>query len=153
MIAVISLLAVHPCALAKDPRPSGDNCDLKTPPPTSGEEAHMGTKLLVYPRAKDISTTYTGCQSLWWTGENQEVKLALLVYIEAGFPARTWANSTKEERGEDCRYKNGKTISAKPEQCNESEYVILKSLPSGCFKRIQDAMAKKSPHPSECEYD
>jgi hypothetical protein len=152
-MVALALFTGHSYTFAKDPRPKGSNCNLESPPATSGEEAHMGTKLLVYPRAKDITTTYTGCQSLWWTGPNQEVKLVLLVYVEAGFPVRTWANSPQDERGEDCRYKNGKTVSAKPEQCTESEYVLLKSLPSGCFKRIQEAMATKSPHPPDCEYE
>jgi hypothetical protein len=45
-------------------RPVGMNCALSKPPATAGEEFNHGMVLRIFPRAKDINASYTGCQAL-----------------------------------------------------------------------------------------
>jgi hypothetical protein len=137
---------------AKDQRPQGQNCDLVQPPSESGEEAHMGTKLLVFPRAKNIASTYFGCQGLW-IPYKEKYELAMLVEITNGDPVRTWSAVPTKQPGEDCRYRMGEVVAGDRSKCTDPKFLILKSVPAGCFPKIQAAAAAGKGWPEECGYD
>ncbi len=149
--AFLAAVLVGTCH-AKDPRPTGLNCNLSSPPPESGEEAHMGSKLLIFPRASAIDSAYSGCQSLWMPFKGK-YELAMLVEVQDGDPVRSWSASPERQRGEGCRYKAGRVVAGPVSECTDPRILILKSVPSGCFPRIARAAAAGEQWPVDCQYD
>lgn len=152
-LLIALLLAVfYGLSEAKEPRPTGTNCSLSSPPPDSGEEAHMGSKLLVFPRASAIDSRYSGCQSLWVPVKNK-YELALLVEVVGGDPIRSWSPVPKKQKGEECRYKSGQVVAGPVTECTDPRFLILKSVAPGCFPRIAKAAAASEKWPEDCNYD
>jgi hypothetical protein len=137
---------------AKEPRPAGMNCDLSAPPPGAGEEIRAGGKLLVYPRARDIVVTYSGCQAIW-SAAGGDWQLVSLVLVEIGNPVRVWSAAPGEQPGERCKYNVGKLVAGDPQQCLAPGLLLMKSLPPGCVQKVQASLASKQAWPSECVYE
>jgi len=152
IVCILLVALTATVAFSKERRPTGENCSLSAPPPSAGEEAHMGTKLFVYPRIAEIGKSYSGCQSLWVSSKDG-VELAILIQVEDGLPVRSWTNVPEEKPGENCRYKGSKLVVGIPNQCTEQEYLLLHSIPAGCFAKIQTAISAKEPRPQDCDYD
>lgn len=151
---LLSLLAL-PAYSADWGRPKGANCDLISPPLSAGEEMNHGIVLRIFPRAKDIKSTYTGCQALF-VQDGDKWAVASLVEIVAGDPIRVWSPDDDADlltRG--CRFEHGKVIEGDPNNCPMVEFLLIKSLAPGCVRVIQDAVAKHGRGariPPECEY-
>ena len=129
-------------------RPIGKNCDLHVPPKGSGEEVNHGILHKIYPRAREISKDYTGCQLLWMHDGNTWITLAV-VAIERGYAVRLWSQHETDPVRLACRYKEGKVVQGDPQSCPAPDFLIVKSLPPGCVERIK----KAGRFPPGCDYD
>ncbi len=155
-IAIIILAVFLPTHIwTGESRPIGENCNISTPPINAGEEMNHGVTLRIYPRAKDISESYSGCQSLWAPDKDGWVVVAVSEYIN-GYPVRLWSPHEKDPDKKSCRYSKGKLVSGNKGKCPISESLVMRSLPSGCVENIRNAVAKDgigAPRPSECKYE
>lgn len=152
---LVLLLFFSALAFAADAdRPRGPNCALKAPPASSGEDTNHGITLKIYPRAKDISAAYSGCQALFApNGQKWEV-VALTEYV-AGDPVRLWSEHETDSDRRNCRYKAGRVVQGNPDKCPAPSSLSIKSMPRGCVTKMQEAVAKRglaAPRPKECEY-
>jgi hypothetical protein len=147
-----------PCmnAIAAQPeRPVGLNCRLTTPPQSSGEEFNHGINLRIYPRARDITQTYSGCQIMFAPDAAKWVTVSIAEF-KNGDPVRLWTPHGGNPELAACRYKNGQLISGVAATCPAPHLLIAKSLAPGCLKRIQDAVAMGglgAARPRGCEYE
>ena len=133
----MSVLVFHTSiAYDADERPAGKNCNLQAPPKEAGEEINHGVIHKIYPRARDISKDYTGCQLLWMPDGKSWITIAV-VAIERGYAARIWSQYETDPNRLACRYKEGKVIQGDPQNCPAPEFLIIKSLPPGCVERIK----------------
>jgi hypothetical protein len=149
---LLCALSVHAADTGK---PIGKNCDLASPPATAGEETNHGITLRVYPRAKDIDTRYSGCQALFAPEGEKWIVLSLTEVI-AGDPVRLWSAYETDAEVLACRFKQGKVVQGNPDTCPAPQFILVKSLPPGCVRILQDAVAKHglgAPRPLKCEYN
>lgn len=146
-IFLCMLFAFFTVAAANGDRPVGTNCNLKSPPENAGEDAFHGITMKIYPRAKDISSKYSGCQVMW-VPDGGKWHIARLVAIEGGDPVRIWTPDKSAGTGA-CRYKNGKVVKGDPNKCGPTTYLIAKSLPAGCMERT----AKAGQRPNDCNFE
>jgi hypothetical protein len=148
---LVLFLLFHGVAIAGNDRPVGINCDLKVPPTLAGEEINHGFVLRIYPRAKDISASYTGCQVLFHPDGDKWVVVTLTEVI-AGDPVRIWSADDDSEMAA-CRFKNGKLVAGNPEKCPMPRFLLLRSLAPGCFVQTRKAVETNglgAPRPPEC---
>jgi hypothetical protein len=152
--AMACLLVLSGLALADDanPRPKGKNCDLTSPPPSAGEEMNQGVTVRIFPRAKDVTAKYSGCQVLF-APDGKKWVVVSLTEIVSGDPFRVWV--PEDDPAMNCRYKLGKVVRGYPGKCPATEFLILKSVAPGCVEAIRDNAAKQgpgAPWPKQCEY-
>ena len=126
-------------------RPNGKNCDLLTPPPDAGAETGHGVLLHVFPRTKDVSRAYTGCQAVFITTAKHPSQLAWLVELRSGDPVRLWSADPKLRERLECRYERGKLIEGNRGTCAAGAPALLPSMPAGC--------AEKASKDDQCDYD
>ena len=137
-------------ALGAELRPKGPNCALKSPPDSAGEEMNHGITLKIFPRAKDIGPSYTGCQIMFAPYEKAWAIIAI-TEIEKGDPIRIWS----EYEPQKCRYRHGKVIVGNPETCPAPQFLIHKSMAAGCVQIVREAVAQRglgADRPQDCEY-
>jgi len=148
------LLAAAPALSAGPGRPTGINCDLSSPPAAAGEEMNHGAVLRVFPRAKDIGPTYTGCQALLAPDGEKWVVVSITEVVN-GDPLRVWSDYEKDPAVLACRFKGGKVVEGDPNKCPVPQFMLVKSIAPGCVRIIQAAVAKHglgAQWPQECEY-
>jgi hypothetical protein len=136
-------------------RPEGLNCDLIQPPKLAGEESNHGVTLKIYPRAKDISTQYSGCQVMFAPNSKTWIVVSLTEVIN-GDPIRVWSDHPSNEQTANCLYRKGKIIRGDPDKCPMPEFILTKSLAPGCVKLLKSAAAKDgvtANWPKQCEYE
>ncbi len=141
--------------LAAPPRPEGINCRLTTPPPTAGEEFSHGVVLRVFPRARDITAEYSGCQITWMPDRTKWLVLSI-TELERGDPVRLWSPHSDDPRLTACRFKKGRVVSGNAEYCVAPQSLLKKSLAPGCVKKLQEAAASAasgSNLPPGCGYE
>lgn len=133
-----------PAGLAESQlRPEGANCQLKSPPAAAGESSNHGVTLKVFPRRKDITASYTGCQILWarYEGEWKEVSVTA---IEGGYAVRLWSGHSLDQepfRNQEpfrCRYLEGTVIRGDPRLCPDPQSLIVRSMAQGCVEKIRE---------------
>jgi hypothetical protein len=129
-------------------RPTGKNCDLQLPPKDSGEDLNHKVIQKIYPRAREISKDYTGCQILWIVDENSWITIAV-VAIERGYAVRVWSPYETDPAQLSCRYKEGQIIQGDAQRCPHPDFLIIKSLPPGCIEQI----SKDGRLPRGCIYE
>ena len=144
-IALALLFVVATAAIAKEEgRPEGTNCDLSAPPETAGENANRGMIIRIYPRARDITKTYTGCQ-ITLASQGGEWVTMMITEIVEGDPIRLWSPyaAVSESIAEltSCRYRNGRVLSGVGDKCAMHEDLLIKSFTPGCLKKMSDAVA------------
>jgi hypothetical protein len=145
---LLSVLFVYcAAAAANDGRPVGTNCTLKVPPADAGEDAFHGITMKIYPRAKDISNKYSGCQ-IMWIPHDGKWHVSSIVAIERGDAVRVWTPD-KSDKTRACRYKEGKVVKGDPQKCAATQFLIAKSLPAGCVERTGAAGER----PADCKYE
>lgn len=151
------LLVVLPaitCA-AGETAPRGKNCELAAPPPSAGEEMNHGITMRIFPRARDIGSQYSGCQTTWYPNGDKWMLISVVV-IERGDPVRIYALEAANDPLFACRYRKGKVVTGNTETCAAPEFLIHKSLAPGCVARIRDAAAQggvSGGFPPGCEYE
>src|SRR5690348_16727534 len=89
LVAAVLLLTVWNLGDASD-RPGGTNCNLSAPPAASGEDSNHGIIVRIFPRAKDIGPTYTGCQIMWVQAPDGWAKIAI-TEIDHGDAVSIWS--------------------------------------------------------------
>ena len=129
-----------------DERPVGTNCRLQTPPRQSGELESSGPTWRVYPRAVDVGSQYSGCQTVWAPAENKKWSVVLKVVIEKGKPVGTWPPPNPPPPANlSCEYEGGRLLPGHSNHCPE----LVKSRAHGCTAKMKPL----SPVPKECAYD
>ena len=152
---LIIVILLSGFAHADEHQPEGENCAIPIPPDNSGEEINHGVTLKIYPRAKDIGGTYSGCQSLWAPDKNGWVVVAVSEYID-GYPVRLWSPHVKDPERKACRYSEGKLVSGNRDKCPIPESLVIRSLPTGCVEKIRKAVVKNGlggQRPPENKYE
>jgi hypothetical protein len=136
LVASLLLWVASPRAVAT--APTGENCDLAEPPAVAGEEFYHGVTLKVFPRARDISRTYTGCQILWAPDANGWNRVSL-TYLENGDPIRLWFPADLGNARASCTYRRGVVVEGSADRCAVPQSLLVKSLPPGCVERVKAA--------------
>jgi hypothetical protein len=154
-VLLLPLWLALPAPAVAAPRPSGTNCDLKSPPTEAGEEMNHGVTLRVFPRAKSINSSYSGCQVLFApaAGSWHVVSIA---EVAAGDPTRIWSEHAGNDESVACRYKNGTVVEGNADKCPHPEFLLIKSMAPGCVKLLQEAVAKGglgAATPAHCQYE
>jgi hypothetical protein len=145
----MSLLAIGGLSQASETtRPIGVNCALPEPPADAGEGAVHGTTILVYPRAKDIASNYTGCQTVFAEIDGKWSTVVMVEVVD-GDPIRIWP----EDETSECLFQKGRIIRGDPDNCPSSEDLLVKSMPPGCVKAKREAAEKYAPKVDACEYE
>lgn len=145
-------LSVHAGEVA---RPQGNNCALTAPPETAGEEFNHGLVIRIHPRARDIDSSYTGCQVIWAPNGRQWVMVSV-VAIEKGDPVRIWWPDSSQPELMACRYKNGRVVAGNPESCAAPQFLIAKSVAPGCTDKLRATIAAGgvgAPPPQGCNHE
>jgi hypothetical protein len=138
-------------------RPVGKNCDLSVPPDTAGEvSTGHAAILLIFPRARDITANYDGCQAVW-VQTREGTNFGWLVWIKSGEPVRMWSPD-KEVNAKygGCFWQQGHLTKGSEAKCPPPSELIMKSLGPGCFSKTKDAVANQglgAARPPECEND
>ncbi len=68
---------------------------------------------------------------------------------------RMWSEHTEDQSTLTCRFRKGKLIRGKADNCPAPQFLLVKSLAPGCVQQIKAAVAKDgigATLPSECEY-
>jgi|SRR5450755_660121 len=133
LLAVLVVLNITG-VIAADAPPKGRNCDLAEPPTSSGEDTLHGATLKIFPRARDISKGYTGCQVMWVPDGTKWLVLSL-TYIEKGSAVRIWFPLMPNHEAHVCRYRNGRVIAGNKDDCPMAEFLIHESMDVGCVQR------------------
>ena len=153
---LVLLLVVSSGALAGEmERPQGRNCELSAPPEAAGEEFNHGIILRIFPRARDIDATYSGCQTMWAPNGTNWVPISVTEVV-GGDPVRIWSPDARNPALTACRYKKGEVISGVAATCVAPDFLLAKSLAPGCVKKIQAAVAAggiTAPWPAGCAYE
>ena len=154
--ATIAIALSWSVAAAESARPVGENCSLSSPPPLAGEEFNHGVVLRIYPRAKDIGPTYSGCQVLFAPDGPGKWAVVGLTEVVRGDPVRVWSEYERNPARLNCRFERGRVVAGDANTCPAPQYLLVRSLAPGCVARIKDAVAKQGtsagPLPG-CEYE
>jgi hypothetical protein len=140
----ISFASVAQCA---DLLPEGENCALKAPPEIAGEYTMHGITSRVFPRAKDIKSSYSGCQTVW-DPANNSWEIFGIMHISEGYPDRIWGPSGTGIKMLDCLYEKGRLIQGNKRSCQDKAAPLL-SLKPGCDFRKR----KEGRLPMDCKYE
>lgn len=132
---------------AQGTEPAGQNCRLLAPPTDAGESPDHGIVLRIYPRASEISPSYSGCQTMWAPQANAWIRISETEIIN-GDPVRLWTPAGISDATASCRYAKGKTISGDARSCPAPEFLIQQSFPAGCASKL---FAAKGGQVSGCE--
>lgn len=150
---LLAVLTALPLSAMGTDRPQGKNCQLAQPPDSAGEEFNHGVTLRIFPRAKDIGSTYTGCQVVWAPDSGKWALISLTEVIN-GDPVRVWSEDQDDPELLACRFKAGTVVQGNPDRCPVPQFLLLKSLAPGCVRAIKDSVAKHglgAPRSAECE--
>ena len=143
-----------PAIAQSEPRLTGRNCDLISPPLNAGEVMNHGVIYRVFPRAKDIGKRYSGCQVMFQPDGDKWLVVSV-TEVEKGDPTWVWSPSLDNAPASACRYRKGKAVFGDANDCPMPEFLIQKSLASGCSQLMQEAISKKglgAPTPRGCEF-
>src|SRR5690242_18198363 len=103
VLVLLALLVPVSETHAIEAEPEGDNCRLSAPPESAGEEFNHGIVLRVYPRARDIAQSYSGCQIMWAPDSEKWVTVSITQVVN-GDPVRIWSPHAKSPELTACRY-------------------------------------------------
>jgi len=154
ILSVVLLTLMLTSANAQE-RPTGLNCNLKVPPKEAGEEHNHGAILRIFPRAKNIGSTYSGCQTLFAAEQDRWVIVAMTEVVK-GDPVRIWSEIETAPNFLACRYAKGKVVRGDREQCPDAQHILAKSMAPGCVERLRRLVEKNglgTPLPKGCAYE
>ena len=145
VFALIAVVATNAGA-AHNERPTGQNCNLTAPPASAGESWNHGHVQRIFPRAKDIDASYSGCQVMFDGPVKGKWIVTFLIEVIDGDPVRIWSEDIDEDRAA-CRYKNGKVAAGDAKRCS-GIIKLLKSVPPGCTEEVREWDSDKGPKPA-----
>jgi hypothetical protein len=106
--SVIFVLLMLPIAAASAPiLPNAANCSLPSPPASAGEDKPQGQLMKMYPRAKDVTRSYTGCQRAWLWREGRWLIFSTR-YYSAGVLRAFYGPELEGKATSVCLFQNGK---------------------------------------------
>jgi len=111
----------------------GKNCQLVAPTLDAGEEAGHGYLVQISPRTKDIDSSYSACQAVFWKTTKEQVQLAWLVEVVNGEPVRRWSSAPAMRETSQCHYTHGALIKGNSDVCPVPPKLLVASKASGCF--------------------
>ncbi|MDH5669964.1 MAG: hypothetical protein OEY86_18335 [Nitrospira sp.] len=152
---LMAMLSTVGANAGEDNRPTGTNCDLAAPPASAGEELSHGMTMRIYPRARDIGPSYTGCQLVWIPQGNKWLTMSA-VAIARGEPTRIWAPQESKPEFLACRYEHGQVVAGDSSKCPMAQFLLSESMSPGCVDKVRKAVAAGglgAPRPAECEYE
>jgi hypothetical protein len=157
-VLIVTILLLWSSATMADAssRPVGTNCSLAAPPDDAGEDLSHGMTVRIFPRARDIRRTYSGCQVMWAQSGADGWVILSVVEIEEGDPRRIWSPFSSSPERFACLYKNGQVISGEEKSCASSTFLIQKSMARGCVVKLQAAIGAgglAAARPQGCEYE
>ena len=133
-VALIATSLSYP-AIARDF--IGENCGLRTPPPSSGEIFFQVDKVsvngYVYPRLSQLPSRYTGCQVNWLSSNGGPVTRVMTLF-DSG---RVVAVDPIPDGIPLC--KAGEKVA--DTGCTSRKMVVLVSYPAGCAARVRETKA------------
>ena len=138
---------------AESSRPTGENCGLVGPPASAGEEMNHGVTLRIYPRTKEISKQYSGCQIMWMPSGEKWIVVSM-VAIDAGDPVRVWSPAIPSPVDTECRFNKGQVVKGDSNHCPQANHLILKSFAPGCVEKVRKAVASgdfETKKPDACD--
>jgi len=108
------------------------NCNLQKPPLDAGEDAVHAKILKIYPRAKNMPSGYSGCQSVWLeTPPNWA--LAFRMSFTGGHVVKLWTPEYE------CQYAGGKLTKPSSPECGAEAPEPMRSEPAGCVSQHRDS--------------
>ncbi len=116
------LLPVASAFATESGRPTGENCNLATPPAAAVDVVDHGAKLRVFPPAGQIGDKYAGCQ-VRWAPEKDHWTLVGIVSFLAGEPVRLWSPQVSVVT---CLYDKGKLVQGEARSCPDGQALLLK---------------------------
>jgi uncharacterized protein YceK len=126
------LLAVSGCTSMRATDVSMPNCGLKEPPADSGEDAHQGTLMKIYPRRGAIGSTYSGCQTVW-ARDGATWSVAFVGVFENGTITRMRVPTEPGNPVEQCRMQSGRIVKGDKDVCTSMDILFpYSSVPPGC---------------------
>jgi|SRR5690242_7633322 hypothetical protein len=138
----VVVLTGSPAAHGQDIPPSAPACSLKMPPAAAGEEVgSSGAPMKIFPRAKDIPTSYTGCQKVWLLLRGNWISFSTR-YFEEGTVKVFLGPLLNEQDQWRCVFQNGLLIpSSAKRACPSFEEANsrMQSAPSGCLAELNSA--------------
>ena len=146
LIVALTALAATNVGASDNERPTGKNCNLAAPPASAGESWNHGHIQRIYPRAKDIDPSYSGCQLMFDGPVKGKWIVTFVIEVAAGDAVRVWHEDMSADRAA-CRYKNGEVIAGDAKTCS-GIVKLLKSVPPGCVKEIRKWDLDKGPKPA-----
>jgi hypothetical protein len=119
----LAMMSILTSALASETgHPTGDNCNLTSPPEAAGEVQDHGVTLRVFPRARDINGSYKGCQMKWASNKGRW-DLVAVVSIVSGDPVRLWSPEVSVGT---CVYDKGELVRGDARNCPDAKSLISK---------------------------
>lgn len=116
---------------------SAPNCDVESPPPTSGEDVNHGFVIKIHPRRSSVKTDYTGCQTMWFEIGREDWMKMQVTYFEEGELKVIWTPGDGSAHPETtCRYSQGRLEPGMTEPCHEviPEWFPQGSWAAGCMR-------------------
>jgi hypothetical protein len=132
-------------------RPVGPNCNLAAPPAGAGESFSHGLTLYVFPRARNLGPTYTGCQSMM-ARYGDKWKTLMVSEFVGGDPIRLWAPEGMDPETMKCRYERGQVVRGNAQKCPIPLALVFWSFAPGCVEKLKSPAAKSGPPPG-CEIE
>lgn len=134
LILFLALLLCSLSLLASDLIPKdANNCNIIQPPKAAGDSVLNGRLMKIFPRRKDMSENYTGCQILWLDIQRRhKLEKILVLYFENG--KIKVQQHMEAGRSFSCRYYAGSLLSNSSHECSKKSIGALSSHPAGCLK-------------------
>lgn len=132
MLAVVPVAAPSLAATPAHPPFKGANCRLAAPPADAGEAIAQGLTVKIYPRRARIDGKYTGCQTSWVEHRGKWTVMGVSSF-EKGEAVAFW---TPPPDTVTCKYKDGRSVGAKPGTCPAHQSLAVPSMAPGCVDRI-----------------
>jgi len=149
------LVCLYLVSCTTEQRPEGNNCGMINPPSNAGEDSHMYFGLAkVYPRAKNMSAEYSGCQIIWSNkGESLDSwSLAFKLIYANGELVRSQTFLSTDSEALECKYNSIELVSGKADDCYPLEQTPVVSMRPGCLKDLVEASYDRTkPLPTDCQ--
>lgn len=109
-------------------------CHIAQPPATAGFDVLMGTPMRVHPAPEAITSTFTGCQSLWAV-DGGKLELQMRIAFVGGMPRQLIGTEAGKHLEVDLSCTRVKPSGARAFDCEPLGAMPLRSLAKECLKQ------------------